>query len=186
MGTRSLIGHQNPDGTVTYVYAHWDGYIACNGRILSKHYRDRSKVEALVALGDLSSLKAEIGEKHPFDGYRLTDAEKERYKNMTTFYHRDREEDWDSVEPKTVASPEAYLNTSHGTEYWYLYVNGAWFYDDGDCKLRPLAPAVAALDAPPKTNDEDGTDPDGIQDGAQETAPAPVVPAVAPRIGTWI
>ena len=58
MATRSRIAIENEDGTVTSIYCHWDGYVDHNGMILQEHYNERSKVEALIALGDISYLDA--------------------------------------------------------------------------------------------------------------------------------
>ena len=67
MATRSTIAIEHEDGTVEQVYCHFDGYLSHNGKILQEHYTDRSKVEQLVALGDMSILGNEIGEKQDFD-----------------------------------------------------------------------------------------------------------------------
>ena len=64
MGTRSRIGVMHGD-KVKSIYCHWDGYLDFNGRILQEHY-DSARANNLVALGDLSSLRASIGEKHAF------------------------------------------------------------------------------------------------------------------------
>ena len=64
MGTRSRIAVMH--GSVCKsVYCHWDGYLDNNGRILQEYY-DSAKANNLVALGDLSSLRPNIGEKHAF------------------------------------------------------------------------------------------------------------------------
>ena len=85
MATRSRIAIENEDGTVTSIYCHWDGYVDRNGRVLQEHYNERSKVEALIALGDISYLDVDIEPtgKHTFD-----DPEK----GVTVAYHRDRGE----------------------------------------------------------------------------------------------
>jgi len=56
MATRSRIAIENQDGSVTSIYCHWDGYIKSNGVILNEKYNTKDKVEALIALGDISSL----------------------------------------------------------------------------------------------------------------------------------
>ena len=67
MGTRSMIAIQNPyNKTVRAVYCHRDGYLEHNGAILQKHYSNSPKVNNLIALGDISSLRPEIGAEHPF------------------------------------------------------------------------------------------------------------------------
>lgn len=69
MSTRSNIAILNNDGTVTAIYAHWDGYIDYNGRILSESYQEIEKVKKLISGGDLSSLYREIEPtaKHSFE-----------------------------------------------------------------------------------------------------------------------
>jgi hypothetical protein len=71
MGTRSVIGVYH-GGNAKAVYCHWDGYLDHNGRILLDHY-DSPRANELVALGDLSSLRPEIGEQHPFSKYEIND-----------------------------------------------------------------------------------------------------------------
>ena len=67
MATRSHIGLKNQDGTVDYIYCHWDGYPTNNGFILIEHYDTTDKVKQLLELGNLSVLGSEIGEKQDFD-----------------------------------------------------------------------------------------------------------------------
>ena len=83
MSTRSHIGVRNLDGTVDYIYCHWDGYPENNGKILTENYADMDKVNGLMKLGDLSSLGEEIGEKHDFNN---------RIEGMCHAYGRDRGE----------------------------------------------------------------------------------------------
>jgi len=86
MATRSYIGVRNLDGTVDYIYCHYDGYPSHNGEILVNHYQDMDKVNALMKLGALSILGPEIGEKQVFDD-RST-----HNKNWCLAYGRDRGE----------------------------------------------------------------------------------------------
>lgn len=98
MGTRSMIGRLNDDGTVAAIYCHWDGYISNNGVILHEHYQDAAKVDQLIALGDISSLGEEIGEKHDF-GWRgklimaNVDVDADPRSKMCDAYGRDRGEE---------------------------------------------------------------------------------------------
>ena len=70
MATRSNIGILNEDGTVDYIYCHFDGYLEYNGSILNKHYTTEEQVRKLIALGDMSSLGEKLGEKQDFNGPR--------------------------------------------------------------------------------------------------------------------
>jgi len=128
MSTNSAIGVVI-NGKIKAVYCHWDGYLDGVGKTLLENY-DQSKAELLVAEGDISSLLADIGRKHPFDTYSMSDIEKAHYKNMTTFYKRDRDEE--NVETKTFDTAEEFLEYFSG-EYWYLLgTDGIWYYSEGD------------------------------------------------------
>jgi hypothetical protein len=95
MATRSTIAIMHGD-RVKSVYCHWDGYPAGVGATLLRHYSSSPKVNNLIALGDISSLGEEIGEKHEFSRLDSTLSSEEYealYGKMTTFYTRDRGED---------------------------------------------------------------------------------------------
>ena len=62
MSTHSTITMKHADGTYTQVYCHYDGYMSRVGRILMEHYQNPAKIEALVNLGDLSSLAPELAD----------------------------------------------------------------------------------------------------------------------------
>lgn len=57
MGTCSTITARMSDGTYVLIYCHWDSYPSHNGRILQEYYSTQSRIEALIALGDLSFLR---------------------------------------------------------------------------------------------------------------------------------
>jgi hypothetical protein len=131
MGTRSLIAvvHGN---NYKAVYCHWDGYLSHNGRILQEHYGpDKSpKANHLVALGNISSLGTEIGEKHPFSQFDTDMPAKEfeeKYGNMTTFYGRDRDEE--GQEFITHTSKESLIERANDVwaEYVYVMKDGTWY-----------------------------------------------------------
>lgn len=56
MGTHALIGKKLPDGKVKYIEVHYDGYFSWTGRILRTFYRTEKRIDALLELGNLSSL----------------------------------------------------------------------------------------------------------------------------------
>jgi hypothetical protein len=56
MGTRSVVGIENDDGTVTYIYVHFDGYIEHIGTVLVNHYSTLERVQKLMKLGNCSSI----------------------------------------------------------------------------------------------------------------------------------
>ena len=75
MSTRSFIGIENLDGTVTGVYCHYDGYLDGVGATLKAYYTTVRQVLDLVALGSLSSLNEDV--------------------DVTQAFHRDRGEELD-------------------------------------------------------------------------------------------
>ena len=89
MSTNAAIGLAMPDGTIKAVYLHWDGYITDGGagETLSAHYKDRTKVEKLIALGFLSSLGAEV-DPDPATPHSWSNPQP----GVTVAYHRDRKE----------------------------------------------------------------------------------------------
>jgi len=139
---------------VKSVYCHWDGYLEHNGAILQEHY-DSVKANQLVALGDLSSLKPEIGIQHAF-GYHGTEISAEDYEtqfgNMCTFYGRDRGEK--GTEWKTHTNFVDFFAEVEGSwgEWYYIMRDGVWYV--GNChktdeqfyqKLVPLTEALATV-----------------------------------------
>jgi len=129
MGTRSRIAVMH--GSVCKsVYCHWDGYLDNNGRILQEYY-DSAKANNLVALGDLSSLRPNIGEKHAFSQFDLTTEEREQYElahgDSCTFYGRDRGEE--GCDFKVAHTFEEFLEqVNHcGAEYYYVMKDGVWY-----------------------------------------------------------
>lgn len=129
MATRSRIGIRNADDTVDSIYCHWDGYPENNGRILINHYTDEAKVRELIALGSISSLGAEIGERHEFSNphkYQTPEYEawEQQYGQVCTAYARDRGDK--GCEPSHHQSVQGMFNSKSGEEYWYIWHCGRW------------------------------------------------------------
>jgi len=129
MATRSTIALEFADGTVQQVYCHWDGYLENNGQILRDNYSNPFKLRELIVLGDISSLKPEVGVAHPF-GYFGTEISAEdydaQYGEMTTFYGRDRGEE--GTGPKKFADYADYEANFIHEEYAYiLRKDGNWY-----------------------------------------------------------
>jgi len=149
MSTRSAIGIRY--GTIIKaVYCHWDGYVEHNGAILQEHYNS-VKTNKLLSLGDLSSLRPEIGEAHPFSKF---DTEQDDdmfnyealYGNMCTFYGRDRGES--NTEFTTHNSIEEFREEyrSRCCEYFYLLEGDRWTYSHySSDEIKDLASAVTNI-----------------------------------------
>ena len=138
MGTRSMIAIENPHSkAIKAIYCHWDGYLQHNGSILNKHYSDSPKVNNLIALGDLSSLRPNIGVKHEFSTIGMTKEEQEAHEALhadsCTFYTRDRGENAPYKFFPTIKEAQAYYDGSW-CEYFYLFKyddnmeSGKWYY----------------------------------------------------------
>ena len=141
MAIRSTIAMEQPDGRVMQVYCHWDGYIDNNGKILQEHYQDNAKVLALMLLGDISSLRAEIGMAHSFDArYEDTDPRNE----WVVAYGRDRGED--GTDTKVWANFDDYVANHQYEEYEYIYrTDGKWYVAAYNDQYKLLAEEIEAL-----------------------------------------
>jgi len=113
MATRSIISIKTPTGGKS-IYCHWDSYPSNNGALLKKHWNTKKKVEALIALGNLSILGETIGEKVPFDGFDG------QVNKQCLAYGRDRNE--------TDCKATSFKKMPTDTESWnYLFEDGKWF-----------------------------------------------------------
>lgn len=120
MGTRSHIGKKLQDGTIKYIYCHWDGYPEHNGGILKEYYTDEVKVDTLLELGDLSILGEEIGEQQDFD---IISTHNDKW---CLAYGRDR------GKTNTQANIAQTLEDMIGQSYHYVWDNGKWYCYGGD------------------------------------------------------
>ena len=123
MATRSIIGQVQTNGKIKTIYCHWDGYLEGVGQTLANYYDTDEKVSELVALGDLSTLGPDLGEKHTRD-----DALKARGP-ITTAYGRDLEQD--GAEAQEFSSVEEFIEYGRNVsaEFLYLFEDGeGWNY----------------------------------------------------------
>ena len=127
MSTRSCIARANADGTFTYVYCHSDGYPEKPGvgYTLATSYTDPAKIDALLALGDLSGLNEQVappeGVPHGFDyGSRAP--------GVTIAYGRDRGETDVDADTAICFADLKIAARDMGAEYAYIFTDGAWRY----------------------------------------------------------
>lgn len=119
MGTRSSITVQQ-EGKVKSIYCHWDGYPSHVGKMLLENYNSQEKANAIVAIGDLSSLdeSIECPDGHTFDNSK---------KGYSVFYGRDRgESNVDALECATLK--DAIKKNSQ--EYDYFWDGKQWLVDN--------------------------------------------------------
>lgn len=143
MATRSTITLKKDDGKFVSTYCHWDGYPTHVGKILMAHYTDPMKIDFLIGLGTLSSLKKEVGpdvgQLHRFE--RPCD-------DVTIAYHRDRGDalvvgEGDTYEAAVEDGPSGEFE-----KYNYLFQDGSWYVRSnafGDATtLHELATVLAS------------------------------------------
>ena len=135
MATRSNIAMKTKEGKIVSVYCHWDGYVANNGKILLENYTDIDKIEALVALGSISSLGEQIGDPQDFDD-RSTQRD-----DWTLFYSRDRGEQLSIQEYADIPS---WIDDME--EYAYLWNGKEWLVNDHGAKDENGYPIFNFLD----------------------------------------
>jgi len=101
MSTRSRIGIQNENGSITSIYCHYDGYPEGVGKELVEKFNSPVKINDLLSKGDMSSIHSN-----------------EHYK--------DRGEN--NVDAIVSANEQAYVKDTEQSwgEYAYLFRNGEW------------------------------------------------------------
>ena len=111
MATRSAIGYKLATGEVRGIYCHWDGYVANNGAILQEHYQAAYKIAAMVELGDMSALDAEIA--------------------GCTYYGRDKGET--DIATQTYNDVDEFVtHYADGVQYMDLWNGNEWIVTEGD------------------------------------------------------
>ena len=124
MATRAIIAKLDDKG-VKAIYNHSDGYLEHAGRILDKHYRDESKVDELLAHGDVSMLDENIGVKIDFNDYKT------RYANkQCKFYMRDRGEKYKHAEQLKDETELIEFSNNCDVDFIYMFAYGYWYVYD--------------------------------------------------------
>lgn len=117
MSTRANITALCSDGYYRSVYLHSDGYIDHAYHMLVTHYTTQEKIDALMALGDLSQLHAspEAPEGHSFNT---------PVRGHCVAYHRDRQEPLNLG--LSTSALVARMNGGGSQEYNYLWDGKSW------------------------------------------------------------
>jgi len=123
--TRWNVAVEMPNGKVTAVYGHYDGYPQYVGKILKKYYSGGAgKVRDLIKLGKngISVLDKSMkgGKDHSFENPK---------KGETIFYGRDR---GDRHNMTTKYRSREHFGKSFGEEFGYVYSvkERKWYYFD--------------------------------------------------------
>ena len=139
MGTRSRIGVERMDGTIESIYCHWDGYWEWNGKLLFESFQDLNKINELIALGNISSLREKVvpdSISHTFE---------QPQDDVVIAYMRDREET--GQEARIDLSLDSLVKDcgSMWEEFLYLYREneGQWFAGEIELSLINDLPVYA-------------------------------------------
>ena len=144
MSTRSYIGIEEPNGEVTFVYCHSDGYLEYNGLILAKHWQDLESVRALVGHGGISSL----GKTLELCSFYCRDWERECEISKAQNREVVRKNCWDRLDEhymNGVLQPESSVLMIEGV-YLYSIRDHAWYYSDGNPGYKQLDEALKQED----------------------------------------
>jgi len=119
MSTRSSIAMRDGN-SIKAIYCHFDGYLEGVGEMLTHHYNSPERAEALLAMGNLSSLEASLErpEGHSFNN---------QIKGYTLAYGRDRG-DLD-YKARSYNSIKDWIEAD-GQEFNYLWDHGWWVSED--------------------------------------------------------
>ena len=124
MATRAIIAKLDNKG-VKAIYNHSDGYLEHAGRILAEHYKDESKVDKLLAHGDVSIIDENIGVKIDFNDYKT------RYANkQCKFYMRDRGEKYKQAEQLKDENELIEFSNNCDVDFIYMFAYGYWYVYD--------------------------------------------------------
>jgi hypothetical protein len=110
MATRSYVGILNPDKSIRYIYVHYDGSPSWRLPILRESYNTPETVNALLDLGDASTLVNTLED--------------------SKFYHRDRGEDFKEVK----ATKASFYLDLPKDEIFYLFIVDNWYIRDNKKK----------------------------------------------------
>ena len=124
MATRAIIAKLDDKG-VQAIYSHSDNYLAHTGKILAEHYQDESKVNELLAHGDVSIIDKNIGVKIDFNDYKT------RYANkQCKFYMRDRGEKYKQAEQLKDEAELIEFSKGCDVDFIYMFAYGYWYVYD--------------------------------------------------------
>lgn len=136
MATQSRIGIELPGGKVKSIYCHWNGYPSYKLPLLLEHYSERSKIEQLIELGCISSLRPRlapnVGEVHQC--YELINGKtysvEKDAKDVTVAYARDLGKT--SFVPAILHINREAFRTGDVEDWGYLFtLDNEWLYVKG-------------------------------------------------------
>ena len=109
----------NYAGNFESIYCHWDGYPSGVGKMLKENYSEKQKINALMKLGDISSLDKKL---YPTSSHSFENPEPD----VTVAYGRDRGDD--QVSSVMHSSLEELKEYSDMVYYVYIWQDNQWYY----------------------------------------------------------
>lgn len=127
MSTNASVHVKCGDGQVRSIYVHWDGYVEDPGvgHMLRSHYNTQELAEELIMMGDCSSLDATLDD--------------------STFYNRDRNEDWSDVKFNESFNLNESLE-ANSQQYDYYFDTSQWHLVRGG-EFLPLKEGTSVEEA---------------------------------------
>ena len=87
MGTHCYIALENKDGTITFIYCHFDGYLSSVGKMLFNYYTTTEVINELLEKGSITSLELPINDMKRYDPIEKWTASNQ-YEFESEFYQR--------------------------------------------------------------------------------------------------
>ena len=108
MSTRCLIGMENEEGTITFIYCHHDGYPEGVGKNLTEYYNNEEIIKKLLSLGAISGLDSTI--------------------------ERTAKEAYNDEDTRVAHSRKDFVESQGDANYYYLWKNDKWLMSSGNPK----------------------------------------------------
>jgi len=121
MSTHAFIGLEKRDGSVSFIYVHYDGFPRNMAPMLTQNWAELARVKKLLSKGDLLGVKATLRQCH----------------RIGTPPFKDKPQHADTVEDFTT------IARGLGGSYAYLFRASGWEMFDADTKM--WVPASARL-----------------------------------------
>jgi len=128
MSTRAIIGYKNPNGKITGIYSHWDGYETGLGLNIMKFFPNTQGVIHLIDGGDISQIDWKTGQP----SYYAQRGSWRTWNEVNKCYDDNRggeDAKWEDVKPHTYKDLIDFIDTMNGDnmiELMYLHDNGKW------------------------------------------------------------
>ena len=124
MSTQCGVAIKTEQGYET-IYVHSDGYPEYMWPMLTENYNSEELAAKLVSLGDASYIDRLLEPTSDFHKFGTPEPD------VCMFYHRDRGEAWEDVEPATFTSKKLFLHFY----YAYVWKDGCWNFYKGGRKI---------------------------------------------------